>query len=277
MITQIGLELGKGSRLVRFTASLVTAVLMLSTTAIRAVEPEECLEPEGGERARFLEVKVRGQEADVWCWAAVTEMVIEYSMASATSSQLTAWAQDFREREISKRVPTLPLADLLIDCAKEGCSGKIEQCHVVSLEANKTRDSPIDCCQPPRWWTRAHFRGACVRGSYPDFKTWGLKFEKGTQEEPISFDCLKKEIAKDRPVAFAWRFGKNRLEGHIMLATGYVETASVNKPNRWVLVNDPEPPHNGDQLLIPYDVFAEGAPGRRYYLDYHGLELKTKP
>lgn len=115
------------------------------------------------------------------------------------------------------------------------------------------------------WVPQREIVSACYpdednRGGWPEFEDWGFSAKRS--DGALSWKRLKKEIDKDRPVAFSWRW--NELgAGHMMVATGYL---FVPPEGKWVVVHNPWPPHNGDSELITYQRFLTGP--FRHWCDY---------
>ena len=183
----------------------------------------------------ILDMPVVGQEKNVWCWAAVTQMVLYYlrPLDYPKQCELVSGVVSRREgREIDCCDPEIPEAD------DKTCT---------------TLGEPVLSEVGSEWYRKGNARCDFVESE----GAW--RHCEPSQRVALSWPKLKGEIDQGRPVVLSWRHDDGA--SHIMVATGY-----VNRPPgvQWVVINDPWPPHLGSRYLVPYDVFVSG-PYKHYW------------
>lgn len=104
----------------------------------------------------------------------------------------------------------------------------VPQCYEANQASGRT-----DCCNCPT-------PAACVFPGWPQFDTWGYKFNETAWGSALSWNQLVAEINAKRPVWFAWAW--NGGGGHAMVAKGYFEIHLLSINQRLVLVANPWPP-----------------------------------
>jgi len=104
----------------------------------------------------------------------------------------------------------------------------VPQCYEANQHFGRT-----DCCNCPT-------PDACVSPGWPDFDTWGYKFQETTWGTALSWTQLKGEISAQRPVWYAW--GWNGGGGHAMVAKGYFDIDILFIHDHLVLIDNPWPP-----------------------------------
>ncbi len=162
-----------------------------------------------------------GQDQNMWCWAAATEMIGQYlNRPIEQCTHVQRWYWPFAD---CCRPETWISARDRASCVRGGWP---------SLPGyTSTRRACHSLWKGRDWWFER--RENCY----------------------LAWDGLKEALQR-APVAFSWRFKDfGGQSGHMMVATGYVELAGGGK---WVLVNDPWPPGSGDVKLIPYDRYVKG-------------------
>ncbi len=206
----------------------------------------------GPPRVVILDMPVVGQEKGIWCWAAVSEMVIKYQY----DRRLEAYDEDLGQCAIVEYTVDPEAGE--IDCCKEMLSAQEEElCVKTGVPLYGKAQERLLSEWPWKFplgfeWHNDQPELACAWDATDE------RWEKcGTSEEAaVSWEELQSEIDSDRPVVFAWRF-----EGggaHVMVATGYVANEDPDAPVRWVVINDPWPPYVGSRYVVPYDIFVSG-------------------
>ncbi len=108
---------------------------------------------------------------------------------------------------------------------------------------------------------------------WPQFGHYGFSASQTPFGTALSYEQLKTEIDNGRPIAFVWAWDGGG--GHMMVVIGYLTEAGVDK----VVINDPSPPHLGNQRTITYAEFVEGIYlGHKYthWCDFYGIAM-TNP
>lgn len=120
----------------------------------------------------------------------------------------------------------------------------------------------------------------CNRPGFPTFELFG--FDAPPQETPLPWDDLA-EWVKKQPVLFGWcvdgRCGgptSRTSMGHWMVAvnTRLCVAKSPKKIVKMVVVNNPAPCCVGQVLSIPYETFAYGGAGLKFWFNYYGVKPK---
>ena len=107
----------------------------------------------------------------------------------------------------------------------------------------------------------------CVNGGWPEFDKYNFTFNR-TSNTALSWDALKKQIyCKKKPVAFSWHW--NGGGGHMMVVTGY----AVIDNERYLFINDPWAPNEGDQYSITYDNYVSGG-NHTHWDDFYDITKK---
>ena len=202
----------------------------------------------------ILPMEVKAQERNIWCWAAVTEMVEAHFLA-----------EEFRQKqcEIVNREVEFSDPDWEGDCCKD-IDRLCDQLGIPDLE-----DVGYE-------WQVGLWPREC--GVYDGvWKNCPQKDEWWQTESALTWKQFKKQIDNNRPVVAGWVLpGASNI--HIVVASGYISqprrTLLKSMPgeddpefgyegvdSRWVVINDPSPPHIGSSYLVPFDVFARGYEG----------------
>jgi len=151
-----------------------------------------------------------------------------------------------------------------VEMIRDSLGDPIEQC----TQANRKNEfslvncDEVDCCKPDEWEPEQDFNPCCVKGGWPNL----ADLPDFTTTDLLEWSELKNAL-RLAPVAFSWRYESPPGSGHMLVATGYVEFAASG--DKWVLVNDPFPPHTGDTMLIPYERYVTGSfeHWRDYYME----------
>ncbi len=119
----------------------------------------------------------------------------------------------------------------------------------------------VDCCSPGNETT-------CVNGGWPPFNANGFSNSATPTLAPqsaLSFDALRDQIDRNKPVAFAWH--QNSGGGHMLVAVGY----QIDGAQQYVIVNDPWPPNVGAQYTLPYSAYVAPDPSFQHWVDYYEI------
>jgi len=138
----------------------------------------------------------------------------------------------------------------------------VAQCTQANNRFNRNDCCDIDLCPNP---DNGH---ACATGGWPEFDKYGFTFKK-TTNAPLSWDDLRKQISnekycKKKPFAFTWAWDGGG--GHMMVAKGYLTLNNTN----YVVMLDPWAPCVGDERIITYDDYDDGA-GYSHWNDYYDV------
>jgi hypothetical protein len=140
---------------------------------------------------KSLPVTLHPQETDNWCWAACTQMIMEYMDVKVSQCEQ---ANDRYRR-----------ADC---CNYDSASfpGKLIQ----SFDANTYSD--------------------CVQPGWPEFERYGFTYKRRSNT-PLTWKELKAQLSdgpnsKGKPFAFSWQW--NRGGGHMMVAKGFATIDGEN-------------------------------------------------
>lgn len=147
----------------------------------------------------------------------------------------------------------------------------VTQCSQATERYGKKKD--VNCCGLVSKLSQ-DAKSVCVRGGWPQFSAWGFE-SKNTKNDcedtdhcALSWEDLVAEIDGDRPVAFSWRYEGGG--GHMMVASGYV---LIPPAGRYVVIDDPWPPHSGDSELITYERYVDGT--YQHWRDYYDIRPAT--
>ena len=184
----------------------------------------------------LLPVPLDPQLTNMWCWAASSEMIVQYLFPPVQINQ--GQEADFNTGR----------TDCTADPTPGSCiaGGMQEFSHyAVSFRSNFTEtDSKVDPALAVPGKPNnpiGHLSGSVVALSWTDLQA---SINSG---QPVMF-------------AYAWRVhpnvaGDRYLDGgHMMVARGWATSADVN----YVLVNNPWPPELGDEDIVPYDEWVGG-------------------
>ncbi len=129
----------------------------------------------------------------------------------------------------------------------------VSQCQEASEYFGST-----DCCTPGN-------ESVCVNGGWPTFNLHGFSSQTTpmlSAQSALSFNALKEQIDRNKPVAFAWH--QNTGGGHMMVAVGY----QIDGDQNFVVVNDPWPPNVGATYTVPYSTFVAPDSTFQHWVDY---------
>ncbi|MDH3525270.1 MAG: hypothetical protein OES32_16960 [Acidobacteriota bacterium] len=244
-------------------------------------------------RARLLAIEPKGQELELWCWAACGEMVVSYLRRGLIDAfpNLPRVVDDRDIRQGQQANSRRALRAAAAKRAGGGAPGAGSEQDCVDLTARE-----YEACNETGWPSFSEFDGLAqstqwsshrfaleqlgvplrdhgvprivgrrlssselrrtVFGNGPEFARRVLEKE----DCALSWPMLKSLIDEELPVIFSWRYPRG---GHLMVAAGYV----VTRDERWVLVLDPIPPNHGDWYLVPYEHYVAG-PNGRHWRDY---------
>lgn len=236
-------------------------------------------------RFKLLQVEARGQELDQWCWAACTEMFVDYlrrefggELPPEVREQESAKASIRQGEQVNLR---LPAEKRVFDCTRVETAEEYEVCNfggwpyfyefdeaAQSTEWSSLRFVLEELGMPLRedgWPRRVESRlsSGQLRDLVRGFSTTPKLLRRlyDAEDCALSWEMLTGILDEGSPVFFSWRWSRG---GHLMIAAGY---ATTPPDGRWVLVLNPLPPRSGDIHLMPYEHWVAGPYGR-HWRDY---------
>lgn len=198
------------------------------------------------------------QEDTSWCWAASTQMVIEYVNPAVSRRQC-----DF--------VSTVLASQLRIE------------------QQNSGIDIPLECCQAigepapgggvgttPTSASIAASQRVCISGGWPEMVFDNLADNSGGREvygwdktRPLNWERLTKEICDNRPFIFVVRFPPPWRGRHTSVVGGY----GYNEQERYVEVYDHFPVDGeSDFYLVRYGTWLGNTGEWINEWNYHGIQ-----
>jgi hypothetical protein len=117
------------------------------------------------------------------------------------------------------------------------------------------------CCSNPTL-------AACNNAGWPEFSRYGFS-SVHTTDQALSWEALRSEILRNRPVAFTWHW--NGGGGHMMVAVGFKNADERAGTPNMVAVHDPLPVNGGDRRFINYDDYVQGN-DHTHWDDYYGIQ-----
>lgn len=180
-----------------------------------------------------LKVLLRPQETENWCWAACGQMLMEYLGRNISQCEQANNRYDRTE------------------CCAQG---------LISPKAGGLKDDSS---------LLAYIN--CARPGWPEFRKYSFVFKR-TSNAALSWNELKAQLSvgpnsRGKPVAFSWRW--KRGGGHMMIAKGYTSIDGQN----YVIVLDPWPANNGDEVIIPYSAYVEDPGNYSHWDDFYDLAI----
>ncbi len=264
--------------------------------------------------SRVLDIDPVGQQHHLWCWASSAQMVASY-LARETKAPISegrcpdGWVcEDEGWPQKSCRVCVRPPGECSEGWVCDQWAGSeddrwcercvpedYQQCaqaeRALEREDEDGEAALANCCAPETW-QEDDFEDCPAEGWPFEYQSEALEFEYLETEElfetegGLGWEVLSGEIWAGRPVIFSW----SRWEwNHIMVAVGFYEMESAlgeeaaSVPTRWLLVNEPWPPNNGDQSLIPYEIYlssdedAQGPAAGHHFYDIFDIRLVEQP
>lgn len=138
----------------------------------------------------------------------------------------------------------------------------VTQCSLANHRFGKT-----NCCTPKTAGTPCPKTDDCNSPGWLELDFAGLKFsETGTA---LSWTSLRKQLfCKKKPMGYA--YGTPGVVGHVVVVKGYLNLLGA----RWVVINDPWAPCQGQVRLITYDQYADPSGTATHWDTWYDLDKK---
>ena len=123
----------------------------------------------------------------------------------------------------------------------------------------------IDLCPPPTE-PAGH---PCVSGGWPEFEKYGFTYKR-TMGAALTWNQVISQTSNEpycsgKPFAFTWAWAGGG--GHMMVCKGYVTLNNIN----YIVVNDPSPPCQGDEVIITYDRYVGSPNNYTHWDDFYDI------